>query len=80
MSGELPDVVDTLRSELLRRVERHPVHSWSPQLLTAMIAVIDLQFGSKASSPFECPSPGRFWSLVTRSLALQPFLGVVERL
>ncbi|BAX94250.1 hypothetical protein [Mycobacterium shigaense] len=30
-----------LRSELLRRVEAHPVRSWSPTLLSAMIAVGD---------------------------------------
>lgn len=36
------DPTEWLRSELLRRVEVHPVRSWSPPLLAAMIAVFDL--------------------------------------
>jgi hypothetical protein len=47
--------VDHLRSELLRRCAAHPVRSWSPAMLSAMIAVFDL-WGSQPPTPRQ-PAP-----------------------
>lgn len=40
-----------LRGELLRRVEAHPVRTWSPRLLTAMIAILDLVWTESPPEP-----------------------------
>jgi hypothetical protein len=49
MSRQMPDIGRHLRAELLRRVEAHPVRTWSPHLLTAMIAIFDLYEQSEGS-------------------------------
>lgn len=40
--------VRRLQHELLRRVELHPVRTWSPDLLVVFIAAMDLKFGDLA--------------------------------
>ncbi|WP_142305273.1 hypothetical protein [Mycobacterium intracellulare] len=37
--------IDHLRIEMARRFDAYPTDSWSPNLLAALIAVFDLEFG-----------------------------------
>ncbi len=51
--GHPRERADLLRAELLRRVEAHPVRSWSPALLCAMIAVFDLVWTERPLDPVD---------------------------
>ena len=53
-NGE-PDELERLRAALVERFERHPPSTWSAKLLTAVVAVIDVEF----DPPPEQPGPRR---------------------
>lgn len=49
--ASVDDDLDRLRGELQRRFESHPAYGWSSRLLTALIAVFDLEFTDGPSDP-----------------------------
>lgn len=46
----MSDELEGLRAELQRRMTCRPATSWSPRLLSALIAVFDLEFGPLPNS------------------------------
>lgn len=46
-----PDDYEQLCDELVSRIRKHPVRDWPPELLGAVISVIDLHFGPPVAQP-----------------------------
>ncbi|CAM3108411.1 hypothetical protein BST27_18600 [Mycobacterium intermedium] len=55
MSAASEHSLDGLRNQLLSRVEAHPVRTWSPNLLAAMIALFDAAYEQRQGPE---PRPG----------------------
>lgn len=46
MATDPANELDRLRAALVERFERHPPSRWSAQVLAAVVAVIDVEYGS----------------------------------
>ena len=51
MSTDLTNEPERLRAALVDRIRANPVREWSPDLLAAVIAVIDVEYGSPPPQP-----------------------------